>query len=113
MEVFEIIALLERNGLPHNEARVLAVFKDGRPRTSVDIEREALLRQPEVSVTMNALVMYGWFRQELEKVVGKGRPRIIYHLAKEYNDICGDIARERGMKIASMMQDLNALRAVA
>jgi predicted transcriptional regulator len=114
MESSELIDLLERNGLSRIDARALSVFIDGRQRATIDIEREACLRQPEVSVAMSYLMGRGWFRQELiRKETGKGRPSIIYHLAKAFSEICNEIARERGTAIATMMNDLNALRAVA
>lgn len=112
MESSELITLLERNGLSRTEARALSVFVDGQGRTSARIESEAGLRQPEVSVAMNSFVARGWFRQATVKKVGKGRPSIVYHLAKPFSEICDDIAGERGRDIAGMMNDLNALRAV-
>lgn len=114
MELSKPIDLLERNGLSRIDARALSVFRDGRQRMSIDIESEAGLRQPEVSVAMSSLMGRGWFKQELvRKETGKGRPFIVYHLAKPFGEICDEIAGERGRDIASMMQDLNALRAVA
>lgn len=114
MELSGLIELLERNGLPRIDARALSVFRDGRQRMSIAIESEAGLRQPEVSVAMSSLIARGWFKQELvKKETGKGRPFIVYHLAKPFGEICDEIAGERGRNIAGMMQDLNALRAVA
>lgn len=114
MDRKELITLLERNGLPRINAMALSVFRDGRQRKTVDIEQEAGLRQPEVSLAMSSLMERGWFKQELVRNdAGKGRPSIIYHLAKGFREICDDIAQERGTELAAMMADLNKLRAVA
>jgi predicted transcriptional regulator len=113
METKELIELFERNGLRRVDARALALFMDGKQRTSMEIEQEAGLRQPEVSATMPRMVRMGWFSIEYVKKEGKGRPYFIYSLAKAYSEICDDIARERGKMIACMMRDMNELRAVA
>jgi predicted transcriptional regulator len=49
MDDSELVALFERNGLKCVDAKALALFKDERHRTTIEIEREAGLRQPEVS----------------------------------------------------------------
>ncbi len=112
MDDKELVELLERNGLRRVEARALAIFRDGRERTSMEIEHEAGLRQPEVSMAMPRFVGMGWFRVEHVKVA-RGRPYFVYRLAKSFREICNDIEHQRGQIIAGMMQDLNALRAVA
>lgn len=109
----KLVELLERNGLRRIEAKALAIFRDGRERTSIEIEYEAGLRQPEVSTAMPKMVGLGWFSVEAIKAPGKGRPYLVYRLAKTYGEICEDIVRQRGVMIAGMMADMNALRAVA
>ena len=109
----KLVELLERNGLRRIEARALAIFRDGKERTSIEIEYEAGLRQSEVSTAMPKMVGLGWFKAEYIKDGGKGRPYIIYRPAKSYNEICQDIAALRATKIAGMMDDINTLRAVA
>lgn len=110
----ELIELFEKNGQRRVTATALALFKDGQQRSAAEIERETGLRQPEVCVSMSQMVLRGWFRAEYIKNEGKkGRSYCIYHLAVNYRDICQDIARERGERIAEMMADMNALRTVA
>jgi predicted transcriptional regulator len=109
----KLVELLERNGLRRIEAKALAIFRDGQARTSMEIEHEAGLRQPEVSMAMPRMVGRGWFEVETVKAPGKGRPYFVYRLARTYGEICEDIVRQRGQMIAGMMADMNALRAVA
>ncbi|MDW5562567.1 MAG: hypothetical protein SA339_05005 [Methanomassiliicoccus sp.] len=113
MEANELAELFERNGLRRIEAKALAIFIDGRPRSSMEIELEGNLRQPEVSFAMPRMVGRGWFTVQHFRKEGKGRPYFTYTLAKAFDDICKDIAGQQSIKIAAMMNDLNALRTVA
>lgn len=113
MEQTSFVKLLTANGLQPNAARVLACFTEDDVLTALDLETMARLRQPEVSQATTYLIERGWLSYDRVRKEGRGRPVHHYHLAKSWGEICEEIVCERGRDIAGMMQDLNALRAVA
>ena len=77
---YEIAELLQKLGETRPTARILTLLRDGKERKSIDIEREAALRQPEVSISMKELLMRLWVVVKNEPQKGKGRPTRVYKL---------------------------------
>jgi len=90
----EIIRLLIATGMQKTVAKVL-VFVARKPGiTSRAIERGADLRQPEVSTAMKYLRSQEWITSHEDQPGKKGRPAIVYGLAKPFMEIMGDIEEE-------------------
>jgi predicted transcriptional regulator len=84
IEVYEI---LEKIGLKPNESRILVLFLRGEALTSREIERQADLRQPEVSIALTALGKRGWVCTASTITQNKGRPIKLFTLAQPVSDI--------------------------
>ncbi|MCZ7360316.1 MAG: transcriptional regulator protein, partial [Candidatus Methanoperedens sp.] len=70
----EIADTLISLGLSRNVAMTLAYLQNMNAATSLDLERSARLRQPEVSIAMRQLKECDWIDEREEKKPGKGRP---------------------------------------
>jgi predicted transcriptional regulator len=55
-------------------ARALSHLQNMNSATSVDLEREATLCQPEVCIAMKLLKERDWINERKDKKPGKGRP---------------------------------------
>ncbi len=74
-------------GMNKNAAMVLSFLQNMKSVTSVELERGAMLRQPEVSVVIKLLRERNWINEREEKKAGKGRPNKVYSLKVRFNDI--------------------------
>ncbi len=74
-------------GMNKNVAMALAYLQIMNSATSMDMERGANLRQPEVSVVMGQLKKQGWITEREDKKIRKGRPTKVYSLKVEFKDI--------------------------
>ncbi len=84
----EIAGALISLGMSRNVARILSYLKSSKEVKSVELEREAGLRQPEVSLALRELKGHGWIsEQEEKKKPGKGRPNKVYSLKVSFNEI--------------------------
>ncbi len=83
----EIADTLISLGMSRNAAMTLAYMQNTNSATSLELERSARLRQPEVSIVMRQLKEHDWINERDEKKVGKGRPYKIYSLKVGFNDI--------------------------
>ncbi len=80
--------------VPRSVAYTLAFMRDKGEITSVQIERETGLRQPEVSISMQWLRRKGWINKRNMKKEGKGRPVHGYKLSKDFNEILEEIIQD-------------------
>lgn len=80
--------------VPRSVAYTLAYMRDKGEITSVQIERETGLRQPEVSISMQWLRRKGWINKRNMKKEGKGRPVHGYKLSKDFNEILEEIIQD-------------------
>jgi predicted transcriptional regulator len=87
----ELISL----GINKNAAMALTYLQNMNSVTSVDLERGARLRQPEVSVVMKLLRERDWINEREEKKAGKGRPNKIYSLKVRFNDIITQLEKQQ------------------
>ncbi len=81
-------------GVSRMAATVLAYLQDTNSATSLDFERAAGLRQPEVSLAIKQLKEHDWIKEEEEKKPGKGRPFKIYSLKIGFDKIIAQLERE-------------------
>ncbi len=91
----EIADALISLGMSRNIARILSYLQSSNEVTSVELEREAGLRQPEVSVAMRELKERGWISEIEEKKPGKGRPYKVYSLKVGFNKIIAELEKQQ------------------
>jgi predicted transcriptional regulator len=91
----EIAEALISLGMSRNVAMTLAYMQNTNSATTIDLERSARLRQPEVSIAMKELEERDWVNEREEKKVGKGRPYKIYSLKVGFNDIIAQLENQQ------------------
>lgn len=96
--------------IPRSVAYTLVYIRDKGEVTSVEIERETGLRQPEVSIAMQWLRRKGWINKRNMKKEGKGRPIHGYRLSKGFNDILDEIIGELTSKINEINETIDQLK---
>ena len=96
--------------IPRSVAYTLVYIRDKGEVTSVEIERETGLRQPEVSIAMEWLRRKGWINKRNMKKEGKGRPVHGYRLSKEFNEILDEIIGELANKISEINENIEQLK---
>ena len=101
--------LLRRAGLSRNVARTLAYMEGKGEVTSVEIEKNTTLRQPEVSIAMQWLKKKGWVIKRDIKKEGKGRPVHGYKLAKPFPKIVEEITKDLEKKIEDIKKLIDEL----
>jgi len=108
----KVIKLFSELGMPRNLAKTLMYISNSQECRSSEIERNARLRQPEVSVAMQELQRKGWIEKRDLKKKGKGRPVHIYKLTAPITDIVKDFEEEKTKEIDAIKKDLSDLRKV-
>ena len=96
--------------IPRSVAYTLVYIRDKGEITSVEIERETGLRQPEVSIAMQWLRRKGWINKRNMKKEGKGRPIHGYRLSKDFNEILEEIIQELSNKISEINLNIEQLK---
>jgi predicted transcriptional regulator len=97
-------------GMPRNLAKTLIYISESEECRSAEIERNASLRQPEVSVAMQELQRRGWVKKRDLKKKGKGRPVHLYKLRSSIDDIVGDFEKQKLKEINHVKKDLDSLK---
>jgi predicted transcriptional regulator len=82
-------------GMNKNAALALTFLQNVNSVTSVELEKGAMLRQPEVSVVMKFLRERDWIHESEQKRVGKGRPNKVYSLKVGFNDIITQLEKQQ------------------
>jgi len=106
----KIIKVFTELGMPRNLAKTLMYISGVEECRSTEIERNANLRQPEVSVAIQELQRRGWVSKRDLKKKGKGRPVHLYSLSNDLNDIIKNFEREKLKEIEVIKNDLDALK---
>ncbi len=106
----EIAQALISLGMNRNVALALSYLQNMNSATSIDLERAARLRQPEVSIAMKQLKENNWITEKEEKKTGKGRPYKIYSLKIGFNDIVAQLEKEQTRAIDETKANLERLR---
>ncbi len=103
------IDLLAEAGLNRNIARVIVYLSKVGEAVSRDIEREANLRQPEVSLAMKDLKSLGWIKEKEIKKKGKGRPLKSYKLSLDIRDIVKELVEKKRDELNKLEKELEEL----
>ena len=106
----KVIKIFTDLGMPKNLAKTLMYISNTEECRSAEIERQANLRQPEVSVAMQELQKKGWIKKRDLKKKGKGRPVHLYKLNHPINDIVKSFEQEKIKEIENVKKDLTELK---
>jgi predicted transcriptional regulator len=106
----EIADALISLGVSRNVAMTLSYLQNMNAATSVDLERGARLRQPEVSIAMKRLKEHGWINEREEKKPGKGRPYKIYSLKVAFNDIIAYLEKQQKKTVDVTKEKIERLK---
>jgi predicted transcriptional regulator len=88
----------------------LAFLQNMNTATSLDLERSARLRQPEVSIAMRELKERDWVDEREEKKPGKGRPFKIYTLKVGFGDIVAQLEKEQKKAVEEAQRKIKRLK---
>ncbi len=106
----EIADALISLGMSRNVARILSYLQNKNEVTSVELERETGLRQPEVSVAMRELEERDWINEREEKKPGKGRPYKIYSLKIGFNKIITELEKQQKKAVDEIQINIKRLK---
>jgi predicted transcriptional regulator len=107
----EIAEALISLGMGRNTALTLAYMQNANSATSIELERSARLRQPEVSMVMRQLKENDWIKEsEEKKKPGKGRPNKIYSLKVGFNDIIVQLEKQQRKAVEEARAKIERLR---
>lgn len=106
----KVIKIFQDLGMQRNLAKTLMYISNVEECRSAEIERNANLRQPEVSVAMQELQRRGWIKKRDLKKKGKGRPVHIYKLTSPINKIVQNFEQEKTKEIEIIKKDLEDLK---
>jgi len=107
-----ILELLAKAGVNAKLARIVVFLSTVPEAVSRAIEREANLRQPEVSLAMKELRGLGWVEERTLKTKGKGRPFKIYRLKKPLREIVLEVVGRKRKEIEELEKQLEELEAL-
>lgn len=106
----EIAKALIFLGMSRNAAMTLAYMQNTNSATSIELERSARLRQPEVSVTMKQLKERDWINEREEKKPGKGRPYKMYSLKVGFKDIIAQLEKQQRRAVDETQEKIEKLK---
>lgn len=106
----EIADALMSLGLSRNISMSLAFLQNMNTATSLDLERSARLRQPEVSIAMRELKERDWVDEQEEKKPGKGRPFKIYTLKVGFDEIVAQLEKEQKKAVDEAQKKIKRLK---
>ncbi len=86
-------------GMNRNTAMALTYLRNTNSATSIELERKANLRQPEVSMAIRQLKEYDWITEREEKKSGRGRPYKIYTLKVRFKDIMAHLEKHNARHV--------------
>ena len=97
-------------GMPKNLAKTLLYIYQVDECRSVDVERGADLRQPEVSVAMQELRKRGWIKKRDLKKKGKGRLVHIDKPSTQLSKIVENFEQEKLKELEDVKRNLSELK---
>lgn len=106
----EIADTLISLGMSRNIATTLAYLQNMNSVTSIDLERGARMRQPEVSIAMGELKKRDWIIEREEKKPGKGRPYKVYSLKIGFNDIISQLEKQQRKVVDETLERIERLK---
>ncbi len=108
-EASKLGKILIESKIPRSVAYTLVYTRGKEEVTSIEIEREAGLRQPEVSIAMQWLRRRGWMNKRNMKKEGKGRPVHGYRLSKSFDEILDEIVQDLAVQIDDIKKNINEI----
>jgi predicted transcriptional regulator len=90
-------------------ARIVVFLSTVPEAVSRAIEREANLRQPEVSLAMKELKAMGWTDEEQVRTKGKGRPFKVYRLKRPLKEVVGEVVERKRRELETIKRKLEEL----
>ena len=106
----KVIKTFTELGMPRNLAKTLIYISNVDGCRSSEIEHQANLRQPEVSVAMQELQRRGWIKKRDLRKKGKGRPVHLYSLTAPIGKLVETFEEEKMKEINIIKKDLNDLK---
>ena len=106
----EIAGALISLGMSRNVAMALSYLQNTNAARSVDLERAARLRQPEVSIAIRQLKDRGWIDERDEKKPGKGRPNKVYSLKVEFGEIIAHLEKQQRTSVDEIYAKIEKLK---
>ena len=106
----EIADALISLGMSRNVSMMLAYMQNTKSATSIELERSARLRQPEVSIAMRELKERDWVDEREEKKPGKGRPFKIYTLKVGFGEIVAQLEKEQKKAVEEAQKKIKRLK---
>jgi predicted transcriptional regulator len=85
----------------------LAYMQNTNSATTIDLEKVARLRQPEVSIVIKQLKERYWINERGKKKVEKGRPNKIYSLKVGFADIIAQLEKKHRKTIELTFKRFN------
>ncbi len=99
-------------GMSRPAARILSYLQHVNEATSVELERGAELRQPEISIAMRDLQERDWINERDEKKPGKGRPYKVYSLKVGFDEIIAQLEKQRRKVVDEVLLKIERLKAI-
>jgi len=106
----EIADALISLGMSRNVSMMLAYMQNTKSATSIELERSARLRQPEVSIATKQLKELDWINEREEKKPGKGRPYKIYSLKVGFKDIIAQLEKKQRRAVDEARMNIERLK---
>ena len=106
----EFANLLIKIGTRKNIAKVLVFLVKTPEATTLALERGTNMRQSEVSIAMRYLMDQAWIRSSESPSENKGRPMIIFTLAKSIDEIMDCIGNEKKIEASNKLALVQKLR---
>ena len=106
----EFIDILRNLNLSRNVASTIVFLSNVDEATSKDLEVGSQLRQPEVSIAVKELKIFGWLDEREIKKEGKGRPMKVYRLAVPMGTIVEHLERQTKEDTQRIMENIEKLK---
>ncbi len=106
----EMADILISLGMNRPIAIFLSYLKNENEVTSVELEREKGLRQPEISIAAKKLKIRGWINEREEKRPGKGRPYKIYSFKVGFDKIIAHLEKQQRKAADETQRNIERLR---
>ena len=106
----EFIDILRNLNMSRNVASTLAFLSNVNEATSKDLELGSQLRQPEVSIAVKELKIFGWLDEREIKKEGKGRPMKVYKLAVPMGEIVNYLEKQTKEDTQRTMNNIEKLK---
>ena len=106
----EFIDILRNLNMSRNVASTLAFLSNVGEATSKDLEVGSQLRQPEVSIAVKELKIFGWLDEREIKKEGKGRPMKVYKLAVPMGEIVEHLEKQTKKDTQRIMKNIEKLK---